>query len=261
MDEKFICNKYLDGFSAIKLAQLYNVVPHKIYYILKRNNILIRSNKENYSLNLINNFSKINTEKEAYLLGFLLADGQIQKNKQSSLILRLDVAEKDIYIIELLQEYLGLKNRIHIYNRESPFQNVARIVIPNDELCFNLSKFNMIPKKTFNLNYPIIPSNLDRHFIRGYSDGDGCFTCHHWKLVGTKEMLENIQQILIHNIGLNRTKLSKRHKHRLNNNFNLEYGGRKNIAKIFHYLYDESEFFLERKKNKAYEISKKYLYS
>jgi hypothetical protein len=261
INEQLICEQYINQLSSVKIAELNNCKIHQVNYILKKYNIPKRSNKTNYATKLKNNFSSISSELEAYLLGFLLADGQVQFRKQSSKMLRLDVAEKDIEILYLLESYLGLKDKIKIYNRDFPNQNVARISIFSDELCNNLAKFEMVPNKTFILKYPNISNEFHSDFIRGYSDGDGCFTCQTWKLVGTKELLEDVQNILIKELSFNQLPLQKRHKNRLNNNFNLEYGGRKNIAKLYNYFYKDKEFFLKRKKDKAYEIAKKYLHT
>ena len=60
-------------------------------------------------------------------------------------------------------------------------------------------------------------------------------------------------------LDFNKTLLQKRHKDRDNNIRSLEYGGRKQLAKLYNYLYNNTEICLKRKKLKAYEISKRYL--
>jgi hypothetical protein len=250
---------YQSGLSGINIAKIKNLKIHQVYYLLQKAGITRRSNKENYALNLANNFITISSELEAYLLGILLTDGQIQDRHQSSKILRLDLAIQDIAIIELLQNYLGLNNRIKIYKRPSPNQDIARLVVPSDSLCENLSKYGVVPRKTFFVKFPQIEDRLKRHFIRGCSDGDGCISGTTWKLVGTENFLLEVQRILIANLDFNQTRLQQRHKNRINNIRSLEYGGRKQLTKLYNFFYQDSIYFMGRKQAKWYEIIKRYL--
>lgn len=63
-----IVEKYQNGISGCKLSKEYNCSTDTIYEILKKNNIKIRSNKENsrkYNCNH-NYFENIDTEDKAY---------------------------------------------------------------------------------------------------------------------------------------------------------------------------------------------------
>ena len=94
---------YLQGKSGPEIAKILNIKVHQVYYQLELANVSRRTNKENYKIILSNSFKNIKTEIEAYLLGILLTDGQVQYNKHSSKLLRLDLVERDRFPLELLQ--------------------------------------------------------------------------------------------------------------------------------------------------------------
>lgn len=257
--DKEIIDLYLSGMSSCKIAKQLNISVGKIFYILKKNQIKTRSNKTNYQTICINNFQNITTELEAYLLGILITDGQVQHPKQSSKLCRLDLLEQDKKILEYLKQYLGVSNKIHLYDTPNKKNKMARISIYSDKLCENLAHWGVVPNKTFLTVFPNISPSLYRHFIRGCSDGDGCITYDCWKLSGTITLLTAVQNQLINQCGFNKIKIYQRHKDRNNNIRSLEYGGKKQLAKLYTYLYKDAHFFMQRKKDKMYEKANKYL--
>lgn len=70
----------------------------------------------------IDYFNKIDTEDKAYLLGYLLADGYITKN-------RLSVSSIDKDRIELFREKLESEHRISISSNRNAFDNVRLVNI------------------------------------------------------------------------------------------------------------------------------------
>ena len=63
-----------------------------------------------------------------------------------------------------------------------------------------------------------------------------------------KNFNDELKIILIKNIGLKNNKDSIRHKENPSIT-SINFGGLYNVRKIYHYLYDNSEVFMERKKN------------
>ena len=107
---------------------------------------------------------------------------------------------------------------------------------------------NIFPKKTSNLSYPKINQELDRHFIRGFMDGDGSFYYKRdvlvFSLVGTKSILESIQQILHKELDIVPTKLIKH----VTEVYYLRIG-HKNTLKLREWIYNNCSIAMERKKN------------
>ena len=67
-----------------------------------------------------------------------------------------------------------IKDGIAQRNGKKTFRSVIEIY--NKELCQDLINYGCVQNKSFCLKYPLIPYNLNRHFIRGYFDGDGCIS-------------------------------------------------------------------------------------
>jgi hypothetical protein len=104
------------------------------------------------------------------------------------------------------------------------------------------------------LKFPKLRKDLIRHFIRGYFDGDGCISQSGkypmFSIVSTKNFLTSIQNILVKNLGLSKTKFMIRHPKNGNNIRTLMYGSYGNCIPIYHYLYDDASIFLKRKRDK-----------
>lgn len=210
-----------------------------------------------YKLNE-NFFEKIDTEKKAYFLGFLFADGYINENLN---MVDLTLHNKDE---EILNKFVNL-----LYYEGRPLKliktNYLRLVINSKKITNDLKSHGCFQKKTFSLKFPNLNENLIKHFIRGYFDGDGCITINkentlNISIVGTIDFLIDVKKYLILNCQLNDTKLDNRFPNRNNNIRALRYGGNIIMNRIFHYLYDDSTIFLYRKYNKFLDILKDKTY-
>lgn len=202
-------------------------------------------------------FNIIDSEIKAYLLGFLFADGYINEKNN---VIEITIHEKDKEILDMFVNYL--------YPNGRPLKviknNYLRLVINSKIIVNDLSKLGCMQAKTFKIKYPVIPSKYDNDFIRGYFDGDGCVTITRNSLtvsfVGTIELLNSINVILLNNCNLNETKYDKRYSDRENNIRTLIFGGNIIVNRIFHYLYDDSNFYLFRKKEKFISILESKFY-
>lgn len=71
-----ICDDYLLGLSYNLLSEKYNICTWSIGNVLKKNNIKPRIRKHNCNEDY---FEKIDSNKKAYWLGLLFADGYVRK--------------------------------------------------------------------------------------------------------------------------------------------------------------------------------------
>lgn len=205
-------------------------------------------------------FSKIETEEDAYWLGFILADGYISDDGDFELSLNYN----DYFHLIKFAKYC-----------EFPLEKVVkkqpvgkkyyrcRIAFATQHLQENFNKVGIIARKSLILQFPpvsILNNNLVRHFLRGYVEGDGSFNLYYRKnktikylsILGTNQFLEQIIQILNQNVELylkTKKRLYQRYKDK--NNYSLEYSG-KSCENILHWLYKDATIFLDRK----YEIYK-----
>lgn len=229
-----------------------------------------------------NYFNVIDTEKKAYFLGLLYSDGTIASNRclnSGKIILRNQISialkKEDKHILEsFLKE---LNSNYKIYNIENQFKNSnwknqVVITITSKQIKSDLIKLGCIPNKTIKLNFPtesIVPNEFLNHFIRGYFDGDGCIwignrkeityndgillkkrtrIIHNMKfhITGLYDFINSLQNVLINNINLSKTKLY--HTKKNDNIVTMEYSGKNNIRKFYEYIYKDSTIFLFRKK-------------
>ncbi len=112
------------------------------------------------------------TEESAYWVGFLLADGTIYQNK-----VQLELGIKDIDHLEKFKLFIEGNQVVRTVNKKNgiagPFTSCIYQVC-SEYLVNKLKEYNIISNKTF---LEKCPDELlyNRHFWRGYIDGDGYY--------------------------------------------------------------------------------------
>ena len=121
-------------------------------------------------------FSKIDNEEKAYWLGFLWADGSINKTaKRAAAANRLTLAQKHAEKSHLQKFLDALHADYSIKTRKST--NICAVDINSRQLCDDLMQLGYGTKEN-RTKIPKIPALLMPHFIRGYFDGDGCLSIY-----------------------------------------------------------------------------------
>ena len=218
-DKKSVVIKYNEGAPTTKLAKEYMVSPQAISGILKRRNVKIRSASERQMKYDVNTsfFDSINTEGKAYFLGILYADGY-HYEKRNSIILQLKYTDAEI--LYKLKELVGSNRPLKFIDRSNdtkPASSAYRLTLQNQRLSESLRKCGCTQGKTYTIRYPEwLRSNLHRHFIRGYFDGDGCIrnrgSRSAFSIIGNRKFIVELQKILIKRCNLTKTKLGVRFK-------------------------------------------------
>lgn len=229
-------------------------------------------------------FNKIDTERKAYILGLMYADGCVYSNKRDGKWAKLDLKYDDKELLEEIAREMDNKCPIkrHTYERNEYFStqdktyefthDMCRLSFRSDQIISDLIKYGCVPAKTFKITFPsdeIIPDNLKRHFIRGYLDGDGSIshqvrtstsksrkTYLHFQITftGTSAFVNSLKEYLNNNV----VKFTGSIRSRWNNghdNFTLFIDGNNIIEKILDWLYDDSTLYLQRKYEK-YKVLK-----
>lgn len=242
-----------------QIGEIFHVSRKTVSYYLRQNGVIsnqkyvrnidpkkLRKYDYSYCENI---FETIDTEEKAYWLGFLYADGNIEKDKN---VIELALQESDIEHLKKYRNFLHLNNKPFDYkvrrfettNKYSYRFSVCSANIKND-----LIKLGCFPSKTYTLKFPTneqVPNHLIHHFIRGYIDGDGCIYTSSNKIslevLGTMSFLEGYKQWV--NLGV-----SKIYKFNHANVYRVINSG-KYALNILHRLYSEATIFLERKYKK-----------
>mgnify|MGYP003301850677 CR=1 FL=1 len=204
-------------------------------------------------------FNNIDSELKAYFLGFIFADGWVVHNKQTATYeFGMELQSSDKYILESLNKELG---GVHIITHSNPTQRVIcgvlsnighmdRLRIYSKEFVEDLMKCGIVPNKTYNYELPVFPMEYFFDFLRGYIDGDGCYSYVKNRLYmsltcASENILRWIQFVLnSYNISTNVYK-EKEYKYKLScTNYD-------SMSKLINFMYhDNCTLYLTRKYNK-----------
>jgi intein-encoded DNA endonuclease-like protein len=210
-----------------------------------------------YTLNE-NYFDIIDSVNKAYILGFIYADGSINKAKGN---LTICLSKKDIEVLEFIKQevnYSGVISTKVINN-----MSYSLLSITSKRLINKIIELGVVQNKTYlSTNLPDIPQEYFNDMLRGFFDGDGsiygdsnkgytiCFSSN-------ISILELIKQYLL-SLKIKSSKIRLRNQDSINSAM-LEIRGNKQIEKLISLLFNnEYDFSLNRKKSKFLEF-KEYL--
>lgn len=117
-------------------------------------------------------FRNIVTEKQAYLLGYICADGSIHKNGCS---LNFECSIKDYDFMKEIHSTFCPKAKLSTRTQTVKGKDYISCFfsVYNPKVVKQLSGRGITNNKSLVISFPDIPPSLIRHFIRGYFDGDG----------------------------------------------------------------------------------------
>ena len=209
-----------------------------------------------------NFFKCINTEEKAYILGFICADGHIDRDR-----LNITVSIKDKDILEKIRCALHSNHPIKEVQRINPYNKTERktlilveLMIGSVELVKPLFNMGLTTNKTYTLNGSIlkyIPKYLMRDFLRGYFDGDGNISFgrrynsgykYNINICGNEDfLLKSFQTYFPSNNKLYKDLYSKQC-------YIWRLSQRDKVRDFMYYLYYNSSIFLNRKYNEFRKI-------
>lgn len=175
LKDKLTIIKLYNEFHQIKdIANRYGLPITKLRYWLKHQKEVIWRGKNRLSVNE-NYFDKIDNSNQAYIIGFICADGSVSDNPHG---LSIELQHRDKQILDEIKKELSFKGDIKDSLKttsKSGVKKYSRLRIHNKNLVNTLINYGINPRKTYKLSLPTcIGENNFRHFLRGYFDGDGC---------------------------------------------------------------------------------------
>lgn len=260
LSKEQIVDMYIEGYTLHQIAKICECNHTNIHNLLKRLGIKCRKVSEAKRLYRLDEtvFEVIDTEEKAYFLGFFYADGYNNRNNN---VISIRLNQKDFLLLESFRVLLDTNRPLHYYKH----YNSVDLTINSKKISQDLEKLGCFQAKSHILKFPTeeqVPNHLIRHFIRGYFDGDGCIyignilqtnkKCYNFTIAGLLSFLKDIQCILITNCNIKETKMYP--KRESIGHGTLRYSGRKSVIKIFKYLYDDSNIYLNRKYQKFLSI-------
>ena len=230
-------------------------------------------------------FDKINTEAKAYVLGFFFADGcnhdlsNLDDGYNHQNVISFTQLEQDKDILDQIKSEMGCNRPYKEIVQKSNGNKKFVLAIVSNKLSSALFKLGGTSRKSLTLEFPkFIPRPLMPHFIRGYFDGDGSVwngkrkkmivkderhpgktrekIVHNVKFsfTGNPKFIEELQSYLVQELGFKKTKLNFSGKAKSGTYCTMEYSGRKQMKKLFDFMYDNATIYGSRKYNKFQEI-------
>lgn len=200
-----------------------------------------------------NYFENIDSESKAYFLGLIYSDGCLindSKNFRYKIVLKLHT--KDKHILEEFINCVDGEMNVWVHGQ----REMCEVGLSGKKIVTDLESIGLTKNKTFKLKYPEIKEGLERHFLRGYFDGDGCIRVNTDKRNNSKRgdlrivgasinFLEKMNKRMSYLFGVNENKLygpkNKEYKF-------VGWAGMTDIEKIYEGFYTDANLFLERKK-------------
>lgn len=254
INEGYIIEQYVQNRKYIKeISKEINISTDKIKDILKRNNIEIKRSCYRKYTHTYDFFENINTEKKAYWLGFILADGYINSKGN---VVGIELKSDDMSHLEKFKTDICATNPIHIYHKNSTFreQDNCRILVNSFKTKEDLLNLGLTSNKSYDGVLPKVEKSMTRHLVRGYFDGNGSVSVLYKNkngtpsvsvcICGTKEILKCIEEIVDGNVSW-----SQRYK-KDNNNYQIQISTKKWIYYFLNYMYDDCDTYLDRKYEK-----------
>lgn len=248
-NEKLAIDEYLNtNISYAKIREKYGYKQERmIEKLLAVGADTERKYKVNFNRNV---FEEIETEEDAYILGFILADGYINEERNC---LQLKLNKKDEDILEKINKYFKCSAPIKYTIHNITKNELCYIQLNSKKLIYDLKKYNLFQGKSGKeIPFYDIDINLLRHYIRGLFDGDGyiCKNSNRMGICGSKDTLEFIHNHLIEKLKLEFNSSRYRHVYydELSHIYRLYYTGI-NALKVMDYLYKDSNIYLNRKYN------------
>jgi hypothetical protein len=258
INEKEIISIYESGrFTMREICIKYNVSKHKIRTLLKSNGIKSKSSKK-YLYN-DNIFEAIDSEDKAYWLGFLFADGYVRNRKKFGSELRLKLCYSDKSHLIKFKNFITSDN-IPITYEEYKNSKCYKVSINSKKIVSDLFNKGCVNKKTKIIEFPnFINEELLSHFIRGYFDGDGSISYSGKQIslnfvCGSNIFLQKLSTFLSYKTSCkiaNLTGSSENYKY-------LSFSSKDDLYKLYDYLYNRANIFLDRKREKYDYIIKNF---
>lgn len=209
-----------------------------------------------------NYFKIIDSEAKAYILGYIVADGSIEesnrKDRPSKLIrLRFGCVTEDDEILRFIQSEIAPNNKLRYYQPKQPNRKQISIIqICDKELINDLRVlYNIQPRKTYDANFefPDIPKQFERDFIRGFIDGDGSIGQKHFSMVcNSPKFAIQIKDRIVAAVPNIKWVIYKE-KRKITPYWSLHFSFSIKVRKaIYDYLYAGATVFLRRKERNCF---------
>jgi LAGLIDADG DNA endonuclease family protein len=256
--EQVIIARYQSGLTArAVLKQVPFKTTKTVYDVLAKHSIAKRSPHGRADYKSYNEavFANVDTPEKAYWLGILITDGYISDTRKGCEP-QIGLQMVDRELLNKFKRFLRSSNPVQCLEKRSDrHQTMYRVTVSSRRMANDLSKYGVVPRKTFLTFLPILSHNLMPHLLRGILDGDGTVS-HRWDggviigFCGSERLVTEVRMWLICKLAVSDNKAHKNGKISF-----IQWSQRTDVRKIARYLYGGAEVYLERK----FALIKEYL--
>jgi len=258
-DQHCLIDRYIGGASLQVIADELGVTGSSVGRFLHRHGVTPRTPwayKRKFYCDF-DYFSVINTEAKAYWLGFLTADVYMTGQGLRLLLGAKDEDHLDRFSQELHSTYPKFQRWTTL--RTGQYLSIG-VLFSSTHLLQDLAQYGVVPNKTFSIRWPstdLVPASLQRHFLRGYFDGDGCWVVTRrkrtgklevsWSVTSNRWFCNAIRLFVASECRINLTKLGDVENP---DTAVCAYSGWQNADRIVRLLYTDASVWLPRKREK-----------
>ena len=268
IDAKII-SLYLSGKDTYQTAEECECSQTFVRNTLKRHYIPRRTT-QSYTVKYIPNekfFDTIDTEEKAYTLGFFYADGNNYVKGTHSYEVSMKLQIEDKPVLERMRNLFSPQTELKLIDNggHETWKEGYLLKINSKVLSEQLTKLGCPPAKSLILTWPkwLTDAELQRHFIRGYFDGDGSLytkkpshTGHidwGWQITSTNMFCQSVKNIIEQATGVHCSQsLSQPKTNDITTT--LSVGGNLQVRKVLGWLYQDATIYLPRKYEKYQEM-------
>lgn len=231
------------------------------------------------SIEIDEDFFRHWSNEMAYVLGVIYTDGHINpgrkldpSQKTTTMSPRLVIAQKEPELLLKVSKLMKCNMKLRYKKKRGIAGALYVFDICSQKIYDDLTNFGLSPQKSKTIEFPNIPQEFVRHFIRGCWDGDGSVFFDKGKVLASyitgsfnfvERLVQDLLRVGIYRIGKKfesdemwlefpegRFPL-KIHKDKRANAFYIIIQTRENMMKLFHYFYDgvDESVYLTRKYN------------
>lgn len=252
--EENIVRLYKAGLSKKSIENEIGIGREVVARVLRDWGVKVRSSGGFRPYNVRSNcFDNLRDEYAVYWLGFLFADGTVNRSN-----IDISLAKKDKDHLRKLELFFGCGERIRPISVGK--YEVVKLAISDTVLANKMRELCIEPHRPRGVEIlQMLPKESLSHFLRGWFDGDGsAYRFPQLCFAGRPPFLMEVQKVFIENAHANPVTL------KWNGNPNkiirvLVYRGVNRCGEIAKYLYKDATIWLARKRDRilAWPVSKK----
>lgn len=278
-----IVSLYLDDkLSHRDIGKIFNVSKTVISRVLHENNVVCRNTSETMRIYELNEhfFDNIDTEEKAYFFGLLYADGCnfiSSINRRTCHLIRISLQERDAHILKELSKLIFTNREVKYNIKKADNSKHCFVSISSRHMSDTLNNYGMTPRKSLTKVFPqvILDSDpeIQRHFIRGYFDGNGYVIIHkprkaHYTyqkysfgITSTLNMCETIKCVIENNTNVRSLTIIQGSIRENSKDIIkvIKTSNKHDVIELLDWLYKNSTYYLYRKHDKYLEMKSSYL--